>query len=95
MLEVSSPGVDRPLVRPEDFERFTGFQARIEADTAIDSRRRFVGRLRGLDDDQVRIDVTDSDDSVKEFAITFDIIARAKLVLTDELIRDTLKKRKS
>ena len=95
LLEVSSPGVDRPLVRPEDFERFTGFQARIEADTAIDSRRRFVGRLRGLDDDRIRIDVTDSDDSVKEFAIPFDIIARAKLVLTDELIRDTLKKRKS
>ncbi len=95
LLEVSSPGVDRPLVRPEDFERFTGFQARIEADAAIDSRRRFVGRLRGLDDDRVKIDLTDSDDSVKEFAIPFDIIARAKLVLTDELIRDTLKKRKS
>ena len=94
-LEVSSPGVDRPLVRREDFERFTGYQVRLEAGVAIDGRRRFVGRLVGWEDGRVRISVTDSDDSVKEFAIPFDTIARAKLVLTDDLIRDTLKKRKN
>ncbi len=95
LLEVSSPGVDRPLVRPEDFERHAGFQARVEADTPIDGRRRFVGRLQGLNDDLVNIAVTDSDDSVKEFAIPLETVVRAKLVLTDELIRDTLKKRKN
>jgi len=95
LLEVSSPGVDRPLVRPEDFERYVNFEARIEADASIDGRRRFVGRLLGLSDGRVNIAVTDSDDSVKEFAIPFDTITRAKLVLTDELIQDTLKKRKS
>lgn len=95
LLEVSSPGVDRPLVRPEDFERFAGYQARLEVDTPINDRRRFSGRLLGLGDGRVNIAVTDSDDSVKEFAIPFNTITRAKLALTDELIRDTLKKRKN
>lgn len=94
-LEVSSPGVDRPLVRAADFERFAGYQARVEADEPIDGRRRFVGRLLGLDGERVKVSVTDSDDSVKEFAIPFETIARAKLVLTDDLIKDTLKKRKN
>ncbi len=94
LLEVSSPGVDRPLVRPDDFERYANSQARVEADTPIDGRRRFVGHLLGLSHGRVNIAVTDSDDSVKEFAIPFETITRAKLVLTDELIQDTLKKRK-
>ncbi len=94
LLEVSSPGVDRPLVRPEDFERYAGSQARVETDSLIDGRRRFVGNLLGLSEGRVNIAVTDSDNSVKEFAIPFDTIIRAKLVLTDELIQDTLKKRK-
>lgn len=95
LLEVSSPGVDRPLVRPEDFERYAGSQVRIEADGLIENRRRFVGRLLGLGDGMVNVAVTDSDSDVKEFAIPFESIIRAKLVLTDELIRDTLKKRKN
>ena len=95
LLEVSSPGVDRPLVRSEDFERYANSQVRIEAGTPIDGRRRFVGRLLGLCDGSVNIAVTDSDESVKEFAIPFEAIIRAKLMLTDELIQDTLKKRKS
>ncbi len=94
-LEVSSPGVDRPLVSPQDFERFAGYRTRIEADGPIDGRRRFVGNLLGLDENLVRIRVTDSDGSEKEFNIPFESIARAKLVLSDELIRDTLKKRKN
>ncbi len=94
-LEVSSPGVDRPLVSREDFARFAGYQVRLEAGAAINGRRRFVGRLRGLDEGRVQIVVTDSDDSVKEFDIPFETIVRAKLVLTDDLIRDTLKKRKN
>ena len=94
-LEVSSPGVDRPLVRPEDFARYAGYQARIETGQPIEGRRKFAGRLLGLDEDSVAISVTDSDNSVKEFAVPFESILRAKLVLTDDLIRDTLKKRKN
>ena len=94
-LEVSSPGVDRPLVRPEDFDRFAGYQTRIELGEPVEGRRKFVGRLLGLDEDSVAISVTDSDNSVKEFAVPFESILRAKLVLTEDLIRDTLKKRKN
>jgi len=94
-LEVSSPGVDRPLVRPEDFARFAGYEVRIEADEVIEGRRKFIGRLLGLDEDCVAISITDSDNSVKEFAVPFKSILRAKLVLTDDLIRETLKKRKN
>ena len=94
-LEVSSPGVDRPLVRPEDFDRFAGYQTRIELSEPVEGRRKFVGRLLGLDEDSVAISVTDSDNSVKEFAVPFESILRAKLVLTEDLIRDTLKKRKN
>ncbi|MDE0942616.1 MAG: ribosome maturation factor RimP [Alphaproteobacteria bacterium] len=93
-LEVSSPGVDRPLVSVEDFQRYIGYQARVEAATPVNDRRRFVGRLLRADDEHVNISVTDSDESVKDFAIPFVSIARAKLVLTDDLIRQTLKKRK-
>jgi len=61
----------------------------------IDGRRRFVGNLLGLSEGRINIAITDSDDSVKQFAIPFESIIRAKLVLTDELIQDTLKKRKN
>ena len=51
MLEVSSPGIDRPLVRPEDYDRFAGFEARIELREPVDGRKRFRGRLLGRADD--------------------------------------------
>ena len=54
-LEVSSPGIDRPLTRPKDFERFAGFQARVEVKAAVDGRKRFRGRLLGVDGDSVRL----------------------------------------
>ena len=56
VLEVSSPGIDRPLVRPDDFTRFAGFEARLETALPVDGRRRFRGRLKGLDGDVVRLD---------------------------------------
>ncbi|MEX2618571.1 MAG: ribosome maturation factor RimP [Alphaproteobacteria bacterium] len=80
-LEVSSPGLDRPLTRPKDFERFAGLEARIELRRLIDGRRRFRGKLAGLDGDTVRIDV---DGTVVE--LPFAEIDRAKLILTDELL---------
>jgi len=80
-LEVSSPGIDRPLVRLEDFRRFAGFEARLEADRPIDGRRRFRGRLLGVDGTDVRIETEDG-----AVALPFADVRRAKLVMTDELL---------
>lgn len=80
-LEVSSPGIDRPLVRLADFERFAGFEARVESAAPVDGRKRFRGKLIGVEDDRVKIDVEGT-----TYAVPFDEIHRAKLVLTDELI---------
>lgn len=80
-LEVSSPGIDRPLVRLADFERFAGFEARLETDRPLDGRRRFIGRLIGVADGKVRLH---ADGSVRY--IPFDAVSRAKLVITDDLL---------
>lgn len=81
VLEVSSPGVDRPLTRLKDFERFAGFEARVELHLPVAGRRRFRGRILGLDGDRVRLAV---DEDEQRFA--FADIAKAKLVLSDDLI---------
>lgn len=80
-LEVSSPGIDRPLVRLADYDRFAGFAAKVELEAPRDGRRRFSGRLLGTRDDCVRLQV-DAD----EVILPFDSIAKAKLLLTDDLI---------
>jgi ribosome maturation factor RimP len=80
-LEVSSPGIDRPLTRPKDYERFAGFEAKLETRAPIDGRKRFKGRLRGLEAGQVKIEV----DGVT-LALPLEEIDKAKLVLTDDLI---------
>lgn len=80
-LEVSSPGIDRPLITPQDFERFVGFDARVEAGCPIDGRRRFTGAIKSVADGMVTIITEDG-----EFAVPLDRIAQAKLLLTDELI---------
>lgn len=84
VLEVSSPGIDRPLVRREDYERFAGFEAKLELSRPLEGRRRFRGRLLGLDGDSVRLDL--GPDIV---ALPLAGIARAKLVLTDALLAAT------
>ncbi|CAO3417203.1 ribosome maturation factor RimP [Azospirillum endophyticum] len=81
-LEVSSPGIDRPLTRLKDYERFAGFEARLESRMAIDGRKRFKGMLKGVEDGLVCIDTEQG-----AARLEFDNILRAKLVLTDELIR--------
>ena len=90
-LEVSSPGLDRPLVRPGDFERFAGHEAKLEMTRPIDGRRRFSGRLMGLTDGEIRLRL--SDGTEREVALPFAELAEAKLILTDELLRAALKQR--
>jgi len=89
-LEVSSPGIDRPLVRVSDFLDWRGHEAKIELKSPIGGRRRFRGVLKGLDGDKVRIAI----DAEEALALPVDQIADAKLVLTDELIRETLRRAK-
>jgi ribosome maturation factor RimP len=81
VLEVSSPGIDRPLTRLGDFERFAGHDARVEMHTPIAGRRRYRGRIIGLDADRVRLATTDG-----EIALPFADLAKAKLDLTEELL---------
>jgi ribosome maturation factor RimP len=84
-LEVSSPGIDRPLTRLTDFETYKGYEAKLESDMpAENGQRKFRGRLQGLDGEQVMI-VTEQG----EAKIPYSALTRAKLVLTDELIKAT------
>jgi ribosome maturation factor RimP len=80
-LEVSSPGIDRPLITREDFVRYAGYEAKIELARLIDGRKRFRGRVLGLADDTVRVALPDA-----EVALPFAEIVSAKLLLTDELL---------
>ena len=91
-LEVSSPGIDRPLVRPEDFERFSGFEAKIELLHPVDGRKRWRGTVAGLDgEDTVVITVLGPAESDGEgVSFPFSEIKSAKLVLTDALIEASL-----
>ena len=89
-LEVTSPGLDRPLVRRADYERFAGLEARLETELPIEGRRRFRGRLLGLAGDQVRLALPEG-----EMSIPFDAIKKAKLVLTDELLAAAQTERRS
>ena len=80
-LEVSSPGVDRPLTKIEHFRRFVGYEAKVETDQSVDGRKRFKGVVVAVSDDDI-ISIKADD---KEYKIPFDAVAKAKLVLTDEL----------
>jgi ribosome maturation factor RimP len=95
-LEVSSPGIDRLLVRRSDFERWTGHRAKVELMRPLDGRRRFKGILAGLADDAVRIDIDRKSnlDEPETVALPLAEIEEARLVLTDALIRDTLRNEK-
>lgn len=92
-LEVSSPGIDRPLTRLKDFAAFEGYEAKLETDELIDGRKRFKGVLAGVEADEVLINIENGAETVT-VGLEFDWLSDAKLVLTDDLIRDMLKARK-
>lgn len=94
-LQVSSPGIDRPLVRPDDFERWAGYEARIELKQLLAGRKRFRGRLEGFEDGEARIEVDLGEDGLQVIGLPLTMIVTAKLVLTDELIREALKRSKA
>ncbi|AXX99504.1 ribosome maturation factor RimP [Profundibacter amoris] len=89
-LEVSSPGIDRPLTRFKDFDMWNGYEAKIETEELVDGRRRFKGVLAGTNDDEVLITIDEGTIGLK-----FDWLSDAKLVLTDELITEMLRQRKA
>ena len=89
-LEVSSPGIDRPLTRLKDFATWEGYEAKIETTELIDGRRRFKGKLAGVDRDEVLVNIEEGTIGLK-----FAWLSDAKLVLTDDLISDLLRQRKA
>ncbi len=94
-LEVSSPGIDRPLVRPSDFENWAGYEAKIELKTPVEGRKRFRGRLEGFESEEVLPrDGPRRSRAVKIIGLGIGLVAEARLVLTDELIREALSRAK-
>jgi len=87
-LEISSPGIDRPLVRLKDFHDWQGYEAKIELDRMIEGRKKFKGALAGVDGENICLDI---EGEAETALIPFAWIATAKLTLTDELIRESLK----
>jgi ribosome maturation factor RimP len=95
-LEVSSPGMDRPLVRRSDFERFAGHQLKVEMAVAIDGRRRFRGLLLGVAGQAARIHRDDAAPAeATEVLLPIEEMAEAKLVLTEALIAESLRRGKA
>ncbi|KAA8608620.1 ribosome maturation protein RimP [Salipiger aestuarii] len=93
-LEVSSPGIDRPLTRLKDFDTYEGYEVRVETQELVDGRKRWQGILAGVDGDEVLLNITENGEE-HTIGLKFDWLANAKLVLTDELIREMLRARKA
>jgi ribosome maturation factor RimP len=95
-LEISSPGLDRPLVRRSDFERHAGHLAKIEMAVPVDGRKRFRGILTGIEGDAARLRRDDArPEEIADVLLPIEDMAEAKLVLTDELIAEALRKGKA
>lgn len=93
VLEVSSPGIDRPLTRLKDFDTWSGHEARLETSELIDGRRRFKGILQGTEEGEVLVEIEEKGEPLI-IGLRFEWLSDAKLMLTDELIAQTLRARK-
>ncbi|WP_457940970.1 ribosome maturation factor RimP [Mesorhizobium sp. 10J20-29] len=92
-LEVSSPGIDRPLVRKSDFENWAGHQARIETSILVAERKRFKGTIVSAGANGVTIERDQAPEGAEtRIEVPYELIAEARLILTDDLIRDALSK---
>jgi len=94
ILEVSSPGIDRPLTRLKDFDMWKGWEARVETTELIDGRRRFKGTLAGIEGEEVLIEL-DEPGGALIIGLQFEWLSDAKLILTDELITEMLRQKKA
>jgi ribosome maturation factor RimP len=94
VLEVSSPGIDRPLTRLKDFEMWQGWEARLETSELIDGRRRFKGTVAGTEGEEVLITITEAGQELT-IGLQFDWLSDAKLILTDDLIAEMLRQKKA
>jgi len=94
-LEISSPGIDRPLVRPSDFEAWRGYEARIEVKEPIDGRKRFRGRLEGVENGEALIEIDLPEQGPTVIGLSLSLIGDAKLIMTDDLIREALRRSKA
>lgn len=95
-LEISSPGIDRPLVRPRDFARWTGHEMRVEMEVPAAGRKRFRGVIEGLDGDAVVLRRDDApEDTDPLVPLPMRDIREARLILTDDLIREALRRDKA
>ena len=81
-LEVSSPGIDRPLTREKDFDRWAGFEAKVELEEAVEGQRRYRGKLLGMKEGIILL----QESADKRWELPFADLRKAKLILTDELI---------
>jgi ribosome maturation factor RimP len=94
-LEISSPGIDRPLVRLSDFEDWAGYEAKIELSEPVSGRKRFRGKLEGFDGTEVRIECDLDQIGLTTLGFPVALISDARLVLTDDLIREALRRSKN
>jgi ribosome maturation factor RimP len=92
-LEISSPGIDRPLVRVQDFERWAGYEAKVEMDAPVAGRKRFRGVIRGVEGEAVSLELADVKEGEERLVrLPLADLADARLVLTDELVRESLRR---
>jgi ribosome maturation factor RimP len=92
-LEVSSPGIDRPLVRAQDFDRWAGHEAKIEMAVPVAARKRFRGVIRGVEGEAVAVELPDVKEGEERLVrLPLADLAEARLVLTDELVRESLRR---
>ncbi len=95
-LEISSPGIDRQLVRKSDFLRWAGYSMKLETSVLINGKKRFKGRLNGADEDGFNFEADQvAYGETPRIHVPFDAVADARLILTDELIREALKRDKA
>jgi ribosome maturation factor RimP len=94
-LEISSPGIDRPLVRKSDFDRYAGHLVKIETNLPIEGRKRFRGQLIGTDGDVARLRQNTMEGEETEVLLPIEEMSEAKLVLTDELVSEALRREKA
>jgi ribosome maturation factor RimP len=95
-LEISSPGIDRPLVRKSDFERYEGHLVKIEMDIPINGRKRFRGQLAGTEGEAARLHRDDAAEGEEaDVLLPIEEMSEAKLVLTDDLVTEALRREKS